>query len=135
MKLFNKAEKVKLEIEYEKNILIKQRNLIKIEINKLEIYNLNKKQNKRMNIIRFEYNKKRNELELLFNKEKNKLFQKFKNQLNDFEMFKFRKKQNKKKKYIGNNEDYFFNKSINKEILDKKIEDEEVSIEDYKYLH
>lgn len=132
LKLFKEAGKIKLELENEKNILKKKISLEKIKMNKLEINNLNNKQNKKMNNIKLKYNKKRNDLELLFNKEKKELLQKFKNQLNDFEMFKNRKNQNKKNKYIINNGDYLFNISFDKEILDKKIEDEEESLKDNK---
>lgn len=128
MKLFKEAEKIKIELENEKNILKNKKKVEKIKINKIEINNLNNKQNKRINKIKLDYNKHKNDLELHFNKEKNELFNKFKNQLNDFKMFK---NKNIKKKMSQNyvyNVDNILNKSFNKEKIDKKLEDEEESI-------
>ena len=128
LKLFKEAEKIRSELEIEKRRLNIQKNMDKIKINKIENNNLNIKQNKRVNKIKMDYDKQKNDLEISFNKEKNELFKKFKNQLNDFEMFKNYKYTSNKTKI--NNKDYLFNKSFNKDKLDKKVEDEEESIED-----
>ena len=132
MKLFEEAEKIRIEIENEKALLNNQKKLEKIKMNKIGNNNLNNRQNKRINKIKLNYNRKKNDLEISFNKEKNELFQKFKNQLNDFKMFKNKNNKYLGNKYIVNNNDNLFNKSFNKDRLGKKLEDEEISIEDYK---
>ena len=132
MKLFKEAEKIRIEIENEKKLLNNQKKLEKIKINKIRNNNLNNKQNKRVNKINLNYNRQKNDLEISFNKEKNELFQKFKNQLNDFEMFKNKNNKYLDNKYLVNNNDYLFNQSFDKDKLGKKLEDEEESIEDYK---
>ena len=132
MKLFEEAEKIRIEIENEKALLNNQKKLEKIKMNKIGNNNLNNRQNKRINKIKLNYNRKKNDLEISFNKEKNELFQKFKNQLNDFKMFKNKNNKYLGNKYIVNNNDNLFNKSFNKDKLCKKLEDEEISIEDYK---
>jgi hypothetical protein len=83
-----------------------------------------------MNKIKLNYNREKNDLEIVFNKEKNELFQKFKNQLNGFKMFKNKNQKNNKKKYILNNSEYLLNQSFNKDKLNKKLEDDEDSIVD-----
>lgn len=132
MKLFKEAEKIRIEIENEKTLLNNQKKLEKIKINKIRNNNLNNRQNKRVNKIKLNYNKQKNDLEISFNKEKNELFQKFKNQLNDFEMFKNKNNKYLDNKYLVNKNDFLFNKSFDKDNLGKKLEDEEESIEDYK---
>ena len=132
MKLFEEAEKIRIEIENEKALLNNQKKLEKIKMNKIGNNNLNNRQNKRINKIKLNYNRKKNDLEISFNKEKNELFQKFKNQLNDFKMFKNKNNKYLGNKYLANNNDNLFNKSFNKDRLGKKLEDEEISIEDYK---
>ena len=132
MKLFEEAEKIRIEIENEKKLLNNQKKLEKIKINKIRNNNLNNKQIKRVNKINLNYNRQKNDLEISFNKEKNELFQKFKNQLNDFEMFKNKNNKYLDNKYLVNNNDYLFNQSFDKDKLGKKLEDEEESIEDYK---
>ena len=132
MKLFKEAEKIRIEIENEKKLLNNQKKLEKIKINKIRNNNLNNKQIKRVNKINLNYNRQKNDLEISFNKEKNELFQKFKNQLNDFEMFKNKNNKYLDNKYLVNNNDYLFNQSFDKDKLGKKLEDEEESIEDYK---
>ena len=132
MKLFEEAEKIRIEIENEKALLNNQKKLEKIKMNKIGNNNLNNRQNKRINKIKLNYNRKKNDLEISFNKEKNELFQKFKNQLNDFKMFKNKNNKYLGNKYLANNNDNLFNKSFNKDKLCKKLEDEEISIEDYK---
>ena len=132
MKLFEEAEKIRIEIENEKALLNNQKKLEKIKMNKIGNNNLNNRQNKRINKIKLNYNRKKNNLEISFNKEKNELFQKFKNQLNDFKMFKNKNNKYLGNKYLANNNDNLFNKSFNKDKLCKKLEDEEISIEDYK---
>ena len=128
MKLFKEAEKIKLELEIEKNILKNKKKAEKIKLNKIELINLSNKQNKRINKIKLDYKKQKNDLELQFNKEKNELFNKFKNQLNNFKMFKNKNIKKKISQYYVNNHDNILNKSFNKEKLDKKLEDEEESI-------
>ena len=132
MKLFEEAEKIRIEIENEKALLNNQKKLEIIKMNKIGNNNLNNRQNKRINKIKLNYNRKKNNLEISFNKEKNELFQKFKNQLNDFKMFKNKNNKYLGNKYLANNNDNLFNKSFNKDKLCKKLEDEEISIEDYK---
>ena len=132
MKLFEEAEKIRIEIENEKKLLNNQKKLEKIKINKIRNNNFNNRQNKRVNKINLNYNRQKNDLEISFNKEKNELFQKFKNQLNDFEMFKNKNNKYLDNKYLVNNNDYLFNQSFDKDKLGKKLEDEEESIEDYK---
>ena len=96
MKLLKSAEKIKKEINIEKDKLkLKYQNEQNI-INKIKINNLKKIQNKKKNKILLNYNKEKNDLEISLNKEKNELFKRFKNQLNEFEMFnRFYIKQNK----------------------------------------
>ena len=132
MKLFVEAEKIRIEIENEKKLLNNQKKSEKIKINKIRNNNFNNRQNKRVNKINLNYNRQKNDLEISFNKEKNELFQKFKNQLNDFEMFKNKNNKYLDNKYLVNNNDYLFNQSFDKDKLGKKLEDEEESIEDYK---
>lgn len=129
MKLFKEAEKAKIELENEKNILKNQKKVDLIKSYKMEINNLNNKQIKRINKIKLDYNKQKNDLEIQFNKEKNELFNKFKNQLNDFKMFKNKKSTKKmtRQNYL-NNADNILNNSFDKEKLDKRLEDEEESI-------
>ena len=128
MKLFKEAEKAKIELENEKNILKNQKKVELIKTNNLEINNLNNKQIKRINKIKLDYNKQKNDLEIKFNKEKNELFNKFKNQLNDFKMFKNKNIKTMTSQNYVNNADNILNNSFNKEKLDKRLEDEEESI-------
>lgn len=130
MKLFKEAEKIKIDLEKERKILNNKNNLEIIKNIKLEKNNLNNKHNKRIHTIKLNYNKQKNDLEISFNKEKNELFHKFKNQLTNFEMFKNKNIKLTNNKNKVNNGDYLFNKSFNKNILDKKLEDEEESLED-----
>ena len=128
MRLYNKAEEIKNEIEKEKILLNKQKEKEKKKIDIIKINNLKKRQNKKMDEILLKYNKEKNDLEITFNKERNELIQKFKIQLNEFEMFK--KKDNKKNKkiYIPINSNNTFNESFDKNIISKKLEDDEESI-------
>ena len=130
MKLFKEAEKIKIDLEKERKILNNKNNLEIIKNIKFDKNNLNNKHNKRINTIKLNYNKQKNDLEISFNKEKNELFHKFKNQLTNFEMFKNKNIKLNNNKNKVNNEYYLFNKSFNKNILDKKLEDEEESLED-----
>ena len=109
-----------------KNILILEDKLKKLL--KMKLFN-------EAEIIKKEIENEKNKwlLEIVFNKEKNELFQKFKNQLNDFKMFKNKNQKNNKKKYILNNSEYLLNKSFNKDKLNKKLEDDEDSIVDNKW--
>ena len=127
LNLFEQAEEIKKNLEKERNIFNKEKELVKIKINEIKINNLERRKKKNMDKIMMNYHKEKNDLEILFNKEKNELFQKFKNQLNDFEMFKDKKTKN----YKYNNSDYLFNQSFKHQKINKKLEDEEESLEDY----
>lgn len=129
LKLYEKEKECLEEIKKEKNKLTN--NLIEEKKNteKLKLNNLNKKQNKKIDIIMMNYIKDKNELEIKFQKDKNELLNKFKNQLEQFKTFKNKNEKYEKIKYLYNN-DYTnkLNKSFDAKILDKKLEEDENDI-------
>ena len=128
LNLDEKAEESKEEIKKEKiklnNIMIKQ----KQDKKKLILKNLNRNKNKKMDKIIMNYTKEKNELEIKFIKEKNILLNKFKNQLTQFKNLNNKNQKYEKIKYLYNNNTNKLNKSFDKELLNKKIEEDESDI-------
>ena len=129
LKLDEKVEESLEEIKKEKikltnNLIEEKKNAKKLKLN-----NLNKKQNKKIDIITMNYTKEKNELEIKFKKEKNELLNKFKNQLEQFKTLNNKNQKYEKIKYL-NDKNYTknLNNSFDAKILNQKLEEDENDI-------